>query len=275
VKLTDINWVANLSLLFAELPLLERPAAARAAGFDRVEFWWPFGDSGRPSSAEVDAFVDAIESSGVELVAMNLFAGNMPIGERGVLSHPERQDEFRDSVKIAMDIGKRLGTSLFNAPYGHRRDGLDYEEQDALATENLAYAAAAAARIDGIIMMEPVSGMPEYPVTGAEAAVAIIDRVIEETGNTNLGFLLDQFHVVNAGGDLFADIEKYGHRIIHVQLADTPGRGEPGSGSGEIRKTVQTLLDQGYRGSFALEFIPPESTERSLEVWAVELQSWT
>jgi hydroxypyruvate isomerase len=98
---------------------------------------------------------------------------------------------------------------------------------------------------------------------------------MEETGNTNLGFLLDQFHVVNAGGDLFADIEKYGDRIIHVQLADTPDRGEPGSGSGEIRKTVQTLLDQGYSGFFALEFIPRESTERSLEVWAAELQSWT
>ena len=271
----EFPWVVNLSLVFTELPLLERPAAAKAAGFDRVEYWWPFGMTGRPERGEIDAFVSAIEQSGIELVAMNLFAGDMPVGERGVLSHPERIEEFRDSVDIAMEVGSRLGTKLFNAPYGHRRPGLDHGEQDSLATENLAYAANAVGRIGGVIMMEPVSGMPEYPVKTAKDAVDIIDRVTAATGDNNLGFLLDQYHITNAGGDVFADIDTYGDRITHVQLADTPHRGEPGSGSGDIRGVITALLDRGYTGAFALEYIPTTTTEESLNTWAGEVATWS
>lgn len=275
MNFTNVPWVINLSLIFTELPLLERPAAAKAAGFDRVEYWWPFGTTGRPERDEIEAFVSAIERADVELVAMNLFAGNMPIGERGVLSHPERAEEFRDSVDIAMEIGGRLGTKLFNAPYGHRRDGLDPDVQDSLATENLGYAATAAARIGGTILMEPVSKMPEYPVKTAKNAVDIIDRVTSSTGASNLGFLLDQYHVTMAGGDVLADIDTYSDRIRHVQLADTPNRGEPGSGTGDIRGVIATLLDRGYEGAFALEFIPSTTSDEALDAWRRELASWS
>ena len=117
----EFPWVVNLSLVCTELPLIERPAAAKAAGFDRVEYWWPFGMTGRPERGEIDAFVSAIEQSGVELVAMNLFARDMPVGERGVLSHPERIEEFRDrywddrlfeSVESLRKIAAAAGISL-------------------------------------------------------------------------------------------------------------------------------------------------------------------
>lgn len=274
MNIKEVPWVVNLSLLFTELPLLERPAAAKKAGFDRVEFWWPFGTTGRPTPNEIDAFVEAIELSGVELVAMNLFAGNMPIGERGVLSHPERKAEFRESVRIAMGIGERLGTKMFNAPYGHRREGLDHDEQDALAIESLGFAAIEAGRIGGVILMEPVSQMPQYPVKTAKDAVRIIDRVTEVTGATNLGFLLDQYHLVMAGQDVMADIEQFGDRIVHVQLADTPNRGEPGSGTGDIRGVVEALYAKKYSGLVALEFIPTSTTVGALEVWRRELATW-
>lgn len=270
----SIRWVANLSLLFNEHDLADRPAAAKEAGFDEVEFWWPFGASGRPERKEIETFVRAIEKAGVQLTAMNLFAGDMPAGERGVLSYPERTEEFRDSVAIAMEIGERLGTQLFNAPYSHRRDGLDHAEQDRLANKNISYAARAAANIGGTIMMEPVSKMPLYPVKTSVDAVQIIDRVQDTTGVTNLGFLLDQYHVGMSGEDVFEVIENYADRITHVQLADIPGRGQPGSGEADIRGVVELLVNKGYQGAFALEHIPQGTTEESLLAWQQEKDSW-
>lgn len=191
-----------------------------------------------------------------------------------MLSYPERTEEFRDSVGIAMEIGERLNTRLFNAPYGHRREGLDQEEQDRLAEENLAYAARAAAPIGGTIMMEPVSKMPLYPVKTSVDAVEIIDRVQRATGVENLGFLLDQYHLGVAGEDVFAVIENYADRIAHVQIADITGRGHPGSGEADIRGMVELLVSKGYQGVFALEFIPSTSTEESLQAWKREKDSW-
>lgn len=263
----NLRWLANLSLLFTETELLERPAAAREEGFTEVEFWWPFGTTGRPSTQEVDRFVRAVDEAGVSLTAMNLFAGDMPAGERGVLSYPERVEEFRDSVDIAMDIGRRLGTRMFNAPYGHRRDGLDAQEQDAVADDSLAYAATRAAEIDGTIMFEPVSGMPDYPMKTSGDALAIIDRVSRRARVTNLGFLLDQFHLARNGEDPVATVRELGARVHHVQLADTPDRGEPGSGDGRIETFVATAVEAGYQGAFALEFIPTTSTVESLGAW--------
>lgn len=270
----SLRWVANLSLLFTEHPLLERPAAAKAAGFDEVEFWWPFGTSGRPDQSELDAFVAAIEGAGVSLTAMNLFAGDMPAGERGVLSYPERTAEFRDSVDIAMEIGGRLGTTMFNAPYGHRREGLDPDRQDAVADESLAYAATAAAPIGGVIMFEPVSGMPQYPMKHATDALRIMDRVTAQTGVHNLGFLLDQFHLAMNGGDPVQDAVAHAARVHHVQIADTPGRGEPGSGDADIAGLVDALREGGYEGAFALEYIPTTGTGESIAAWRRHLETW-
>lgn len=271
----SLRWVANLSLLFTELPLLDRPAAARKAGFEEVEFWWPFGTTGRPERSEIDAFVVAVEEAGVTLTAMNLFAGDMPAGERGVLSYPERTAEFRDSVDIAMEIGERLAVNMFNAPYGHRRDDLDPARQDEIADESLAYAATAAGRLDGVIMFEPVSGMPQYPMKRSADALSIMDRVTTRTGVQNLGFLLDQFHLAMNGEDPVQVARAHGGRVHHVQIADTPGRGEPGSGDADVIGMVDALHDGGYKGAFALEFIPAASTEKSLEAWKQHLATWT
>jgi hydroxypyruvate isomerase len=271
----SIRWVANLSLLFTEHALLDRPAAARKAGFQEVEFWWPFGTTGRPDRCDVEAFVGSIESAGVSLTAMNLFAGDMPAGERGVLSYPERTEEFHHSVGVAMEVGSRLGTRLFNAPYGHRRAGLEHEAQDEVADQSLSIAARAAAEIGGVVMLEPVSGMPAYPIKTCTDAIRIMDRVHAATGVNNLGLLVDQFHVSMNGGDAVADSNAYAHRIAHVQLADTPGRGEPGTGDADFQEVIHALRNHGYAGAFALEYIPTTDTERSLETWRRSMESWT
>jgi hydroxypyruvate isomerase len=180
----------NLSILFTELPLHERPGAARAAGFDAVEFWWPF-DVAVPGDREVDAFVRAVEDAGVRLVSLNFFAGDMPGGDRGLVSWPARAAEFRGNVEATVGIGERLGCRSFNALYGNRVDGASPQEQDDLAVEHMALAAAAAARAGGVVLVEPVSGAPRYPLRTAADAVGAIDRVRRERGVSNLRFLCD------------------------------------------------------------------------------------
>ncbi len=119
----------NCSILFTELPLLERCSAAKKAGFDAVEFWWPFA-SPTPDDREVDAFVRSIEDAGARLVALNFFAGDMAGGDAGVLSIPGRAEQFRDNIAVTVGIGARCGTAFFNAPYGLRVESASPGEQD-------------------------------------------------------------------------------------------------------------------------------------------------
>src|SRR4051795_8516405 len=111
------RYAVNLSILFTELPLLERPAAAREAGFGAVEFWWPFAEA-VPADAEIDAFVRAVEDAGVALIGLNFFAGDMPGGDRGLVSWPKRSAEFRDNVHVTVGIGDRPHTHAVHPLYG-------------------------------------------------------------------------------------------------------------------------------------------------------------
>jgi hydroxypyruvate isomerase len=252
---SPLQYEVNCSILFTELPLLERPAAAKQAGFDAVEFWWPFPVA-VPSDSDVDAFVRAVRDAGVGLVGLNFSAGDMPGGDRGVVSWPARSSEFRDNVDVTVGIGEQLGCRAFNALYGNRVDDARPEEQDALAVENLALAGRAASRVGGTVLVEPVSGAPRYPLLTAADAVGVIDRVAEETGVTDLGFLCDLYHLAVNGEDLDRVIATYGSRVAHVQIADAPGRHEPGTGELDLDRYLGRLADAGYDGWVGLEYVP-------------------
>src|SRR5215207_1475842 len=250
-----LRYEVNCSILFTELPLLERPAAARAAGFGGVEFWWPFPEA-VPADAEVEAFARAVADAGVRLVGLNFFAGDLAGGDRGLVSWPARSGEFRDNVAVTLGIGERLGCRAFNALYGNRVEGVDPAAQDELATENLALAGRAAARIGGTVLIEPVSGAPRYPLRTAADAVAVIDRVAAETGVANLGLLCDLYHLATNGDDLERAIADHGHRVAHAQIADAPGRHEPGSGDLDLDRYLWLLAAAGYAGWVGLEYQP-------------------
>ena len=153
-----LSYEPNRSILFTEPPLLERPEAAKRAGFDAVEFWWPFPVA--VPRDEVEEFISAVTDSGVQLVRLNFFAGDMPGGDRGPVSWPARSAEFRDNVDVTVGIGRRLGCRAFNALYGLRIDGEDPAAQDDLAVSNLAIACRAADDGDGVVLVEPVSRPP-------------------------------------------------------------------------------------------------------------------
>lgn len=253
-----MKYAVNCSIMFTELPLLERPAAARAAGFDGVEFWWPFPEA-TPPDAEVDAFIEAVRQAGVQLVGQNFFSGTAA-DDKGLLSLPDRSSEFRANVPVVARVGRELGCLKFNAPYGNRIAGVSPDEQDALAVENLAFAAQAVGTFGGTVLLEPLSGSPAYPLRTAYDALAVIDRVEAETGVTNIGLLCDLYHLAVNGDDLDLVTGELVPRIAHVQIADAPGRGEPGSGELPLAELLGRLADGGYDGWVSVEHIPTGAT---------------
>ncbi|GAB3256686.1 hydroxypyruvate isomerase family protein [Arthrobacter pigmenti] len=253
-----MSYTVNCSILLTELPLLERPAAAKAAGFDAVEFWWPFPTS-TPGAEEVAEFEKAITDAGVQLTGLNFNAGDMPSGDRGLVSWPARSQEFRDNLEVVAGIGERLGCKGFNALYGNRVEGSTPEEQDALAVENLVLAAEAVAPIGGTVLVEPVSGADAYPLKTAADAIAVIGKV-KARGITNIALLADFFHLAVNGDNVEAVIQNHAGEFGHIQIADAPGRGAPGTGELPIHEWIETSRNLGYTGPVGLEYKAPQET---------------
>jgi hydroxypyruvate isomerase len=180
------------------------------------------------------------------------------------VSWPARSAEFRDNVEVTVGIGERLGCRAFNALYGNRVDGVDPAAQDELGAENLAFAGRAAGRIGGTVLLEPVSGAPRYPLRTAADALAVLDRVREQHGVTDVGLLADLYHLAVNGDDVDAVVAGHAARIAHVQIADSPGRHEPGTGTLPLERQLTDLAAAGYRGWVGLEYKPSTSTADSL-----------
>src|ERR1700733_15320593 len=202
-----LRFDVNCSILFTELPVLQRAGAAKAAGFHGVEFWWPWGAM-VPSDAEAGAFVGSIKDAGVELVSLNFHAGNMAAGERGIVSHPARVREFRENVAAAVEIAARTGCTRLNAPYGLRLPGAGEAEQDAVAAENLAFEAAV--RVEAINSED----IARFPVDSSDKVMA----VIRKTAAPNVGFLADLYHLAKMGEDVADGHGRDREEIRHVQV---------------------------------------------------------
>lgn len=268
--LSESSLVVNCSILMQDRSLAERLTAVAATGIGAVEFWWPF-TTATPSDAEVERFIDLIRDSGLRLVGMNLFAGDLAAGDRGTLSWPGREAEFLASAEVSRRIGEALGVRRFTALYGNRIEGVDPGEQDALAAENVRRIAPILEPIDGIILFEPVSGVPAYPLKTADETAAAIDRVREDSGVDRLGMLFDLYHLASNGDDVPAAIRAHGRRAVHLQVADSPGRGAPGTGKLPLIEWVQDLRALGYRGAVAFEYVstaPDPFAGLDIERWA-------
>jgi hydroxypyruvate isomerase len=260
----------NLSILFTELPLLERPAAAAAAGFTAVELWWPWVDSPTPDPSELDALRHALDGAGVQLTGLNFYAGRLPGPDRGALSIPgEESERFRANVDVVADFARSVGCTALNALYGNRVEGVDPAEQDALALENLVLAARAADRVGAILLIEALNKVesPLCPLVSAPAAVDVVDQVNRASGLDNARFLMDLYHLSMNGEDLPAVIERYSDRTGHVQIADNPGRGAPGTGSLPLSDLLDQLDKAGYEGWVGLEYKPGDRPSAEAFEW--------
>ena len=183
-------------------------------------------------------------------------------GERGV----SRQAEFLENLDVIVSIAARTGCVGFNALYGQRQPGMTTTEQDDLAVENLSLAIRRLATIGGTVLIEPLSrGLNgAHPIETARDAATVITRVRENTGLSNIGLLFDTFHMTNNGEDLHGIIGEYGEIIEHVQVADSPGRGEPGTGSIRFAEIFEHLGRAGYSKSIPCEYVPSVPTPASL-----------
>ncbi|MEV4995533.1 TIM barrel protein [Streptomyces niveus] len=263
----------NLSILFTELPLLERPAAAAAAGFTAVELWWPWIETPTPPQAELDALKKALDDAGTQLVGLNFYAGRLPGPDRGALSLPgEESDRFRANIDVAADFAASVGCRALNALYGNRVDGVDPAAQDTLALDNLVLAARAASRVGAVLLIEALNRpeSPHYPLVSAEAAIEVVDRVNAATGLGNARFLLDLYHLSMNGLDaeaLTGVIDTYAEKTGHVQIADNPGRGAPGTGTLPLQDLLERLRKAGYEGWVGLEYKPGDRPSAESFAW--------
>ncbi|MEV4611195.1 TIM barrel protein [Kitasatospora sp. NPDC049258] len=262
------SYTVNLSILFGELPLLERPAAAAAAGFTAAELWWPFGAEHSPAQAELDGLRKAFTDAGVQLTGLN-FLDDLTKGARGTVSVPAEQERFRANVPVTVALAESLGTKALNALYGNRVEGATAAEQDELALEHLVLAARAAHSIGAILLVEALNRpeSPDYPLVSAAAAVEVVDKVNAATGLGNAKFLCDLYHLARNGEDLAAVIDRYADRIGHVQIADTPARNEPGTGELDFEDLFARLTAAGYTGRIGLEYRPANGVSADSFEW--------
>ena len=246
---------ANLSLLFTELDFLDRFAAAAAAGFRYVEYQFPYAYP----AAEL---AQAARSAGVEVVLHNLPAGDMAGGERGIACLPGREREFRSAVALAIEYAKAAGCPRLNCLAGLAP--ADRAHFDTLVA-NVRYAARRLAEVGLQLMLEPINtrSVPGFFLTGSRQAIDVLDAAGE--GNAFLQY--DVFHMQIMEGDLAATIERLLARIGHVQIADVPGRNEPGTGEVDFAFLLAHLDRVGYAGCVGCEYNPRGDTVEGLR-WA-------
>ena len=243
------TYTVNASILLTEVPILRRPSAVADAGFTAAEFWWPFPVA-VPSDSDVDAFVGAVQDAGLQLSGLNFFAGDRAAGDRGLVSWVGRESEFADNVDVVAGIGERLGCRAFNALYGLRPDDVATAAADELAATNLHLAADRIAGIGGTVLLEPVSGSPTYPLKTAADVITVIERV----GADNIRLLADFYHLAVNGDDVAAVIAEHAADFGHIQIADDPGRGQPGTGTLPLADWLAAATAGGYDGYVGLEY---------------------
>jgi hydroxypyruvate isomerase len=246
---------ANLSTMFGEHPVAGRVAAAQAAGFAHVEMQFPYG--------HVPSLSAALAATGVAMVLVNAPPGDWAAGERGLAALPGRRDDFRRSVAEALAAAEALGAGLVHLMAGITDD----PAADETYAANLAWAAAQdRSRRFTIEPLNPVD-MPGYHLASFDHAARVLDAV----GAPNLGLQFDAYHARRIAGDVAGDVAgvwaRHGYRASHVQIADAPGRHEPGTGAIDLTGFLARLAADGYPGAVGAEYVPAGETRAGLG-WA-------
>jgi hydroxypyruvate isomerase len=256
-----VKFCANVSILFKDAPFLERFERAAAAGFPAVEFWWPAGEA-------LDEVEAAIRDAGAQVALFNFDAGEMAAGDRGLLSDPDREHRFRENVPVALELAQRIGCERMNALVGLERSPSERDAQLDLAVENVRFAADQAAPHGIDITIEAVNTFENGPylVPTTRAVAAFIDRV--ERPNVRIQY--DAYHMQRMEGNLVATITEFLPRIAHIQIADSPGRGEPGTGEINFPFVLDAIEALGYDGWIGLEYNPTTATTEESLGWMPE-----
>jgi hydroxypyruvate isomerase len=250
------RFAANLTFLFAEVPFLDRFEAAAGAGFAGVEYLFPY-------EWPAEAIAERLRRHGLTQVLFNLPAGDWAAGERGIACHPGREDEFRDGVGRALAYATALGCGQLNCLAGIAPGGVHEDAIRATFVRNLRFAAGRLADAGLRLLVEPINtrDIPGFFLSHTAQALAILDEVAAP----NLHLQYDAYHMQIMEGDLATTIERTLARIGHVQIADVPGRHEPGTGEINYPFLLGHLDRLGYRGWVGCEYKPRGATVAGLD----------
>jgi hydroxypyruvate isomerase len=246
---------ANLSMLFTELPFQDRFAAAAQAGFRGVEYLGPY-------ALAKEEVADLLRKNQLEQVLFNLPSGDWDAGERGIACHPDRVSEFRDGVAKAIDYAKALNCPQVNCLAGIAPKGVSADEVKRTFVENLRFAAEKLKDAGILLIAEPINtyDIPGFFLNRSAQAIALFDEV----GSGNLKLQYDIYHMQRMEGELANTMERLLPRIAHIQLADNPGRHEPGTGEINYPYLFGHLDRIGYKGWIGCEYKPLTATTAGL-----------
>jgi hydroxypyruvate isomerase len=255
------QFAANLTMLFNEVPFLERFEKANKAGFKAVEFLFPYPFTATQIKQKLD-------QNQLKLVLHNLPAGDWDAGERGIACLPDRQAEFREGVSKAIEYAKALGVNQLNCLAGKAPAGADQKILHSTFVENLRYAAQELKKVDIRLLIEPINtfDIPGFFLNTTKQAT----NILEEVAADNLFVQYDIYHAQRMEGELANTIEKNLAKIGHIQLADNPGRNEPGTGEINYAYLFKFLDQIGYQGTIGCEYKPATTTEAGLS-WINQL----
>jgi hydroxypyruvate isomerase len=244
------RFAANLTMLFNEVEFLDRFAAAAGAGFRAVEYLFPY-------EYDKHLLAEKLAENGLSQVLHNLPAGDWAAGDRGIACHPERVGEFQDGVGRALDYASALGCPRVNCLAGIAPEGADPDALRHIFIENLRFAAQELEKAGIILLTEPINtrDIPGFYLNRSGQVLAIIDEV----GSANLKLQYDVYHMQIMEGDLAPTI------IGHMQIADTPGRHEPGTGEIDYGFLFDFIDASGYDGWIGCEYKPRTTTEAGLD----------
>jgi hydroxypyruvate isomerase len=253
----SVRFAANISILFQEHAYLDRFAAARAAGFDTVESWWPQG-------ADPSDVAAAITDANLDVALLNMGAGDMAAGDRGLLADPARERELAVNIPIAIELARRVGAPRLNALVGLASPDMDRVDQLALARDNLRRIARAAEPHGIEVMIEAINTIENGPYLIATTAQAEQLRAAVDRPNVRLQYDVD--HMQRMEGNLISTIDRHFRHIAHIQIADSPFRQQPGTGEIAYGYVLGHLERLGYTGYVGLEYKAPDGdTLRSLD----------
>jgi hydroxypyruvate isomerase len=242
-----VLFAANLSILWPDLPLAGRFEHAARAGFGAVELWWP-------GAADAQALPGLAARWDLRVVLLNFDGGDMAAGERGLAADPGRRKHLRDHVPAALEVARACGCPRLNLLIGLRQQRYSLDEQLACARDNVAWAADLAARAGREVMIEAVNPADNGPylLTTTAASAGFIGQV----GRPNVRLQYDVYHMQRTEGDICATLDAYWPLIGHIQIADVPGRHEPGTGEINYPFVLDHIEGKGYRGAVSLEYHP-------------------
>lgn len=249
------QFAANLTMLFNEVPFIERFAAASATGFRAVEFLFPYDFT-------VKELSEKLNRHELSLILHNLPAGNWNEGERGIACHPDRVEEFRAGVTRGIEYATQLRVPQLNCLVGIKPENVSAEKVRDTIVDNLSFAASELKKHGIKLLVEPCNRF-DIPGFALNTSAEALD-VIAETGSDNLFLQYDIYHMQRMEGELAATIERNIGKIAHIQLADNPGRHEPGTGEINFPFLFERLDALGYAGWIGCEYKPLGSTSAGL-----------